>query len=188
MRREGFVLGEGSWLFVVEELESALGRGAKPLAEIMGYGSTCEAFHRVALGKPDEAARAMQTSLEDARIAPEQIDYVNLHGTGTQLNDPLETAAVKLALGTSAQSTLMSATKSQIGHAQGASGAAGIAATIAAMHNGFAPPTINLDEADPRCDLDYVPHHARAAGIETALCNCLGFGSKNSALVLKRCP
>lgn len=186
MRREGFVLGEGSWLFVVEELETALGRGAKPIAEIAGYGSTCEAFHRVALGAPDEAARAMQMSLQDAHVAPDQIDYVNLHGTGTQLNDPLETAAVKLALGTHAQSTLMSATKSQIGHPQGASGAAGVAATIAAMHNGFVPPTINLDEADPRCDLDYVPNHARKASIETALCNCLGFGSKNSAIVLKK--
>ena len=188
VRREGFVLGEGAWLFVVEELETALSRGARPLAEIMGYGATCEAFHRVALGEPDEAARAMQMSLQDANIAPEHIDYVNLHGTGTQLNDPLETAAVKLALGRHAQSTLMSATKSQIGHPQGASGAAGIAATIAAMHNGFAPPTLNLDEADPRCDLDYVPHKARAANIETALCNCLGFGSKNSALVLQKCP
>ena len=184
--RDGFVLGEGAWMFVVEEKETALRRGAKIWAEIAGYGATCEAFHRVALSEPDEPARAMQMALDDAEISPEAIDYVNLHGTGTAQNDPMETAAVKLALGHHAASTCMSATKSQIGHAQGASGAAGVAATLAAMHGGFVPPTINLEHADEACDLDYVPNVARAADVKTALCNCLGFGSKNAALVLKR--
>jgi 3-oxoacyl-[acyl-carrier-protein] synthase II len=184
--RDGFVLGEGAWMFVVEERESALARGAKIWAEIAGYGATCEAYHRVALGAPDEAARAMQLALDDAHVAPAEIDTVNLHGTGTQLNDPLETAAVKMVLGARAGSTPMSATKSQIGHPQGASGAAGVAATLAAMHDDFLPPTINMETPDENCDLDYVANTARAGKIETALCNCLGFGSKNAALVLRK--
>ncbi|MBV9468774.1 MAG: beta-ketoacyl-[acyl-carrier-protein] synthase family protein, partial [Abitibacteriaceae bacterium] len=130
--RDGFVLGEGAWIYVVEELEHARARGAKLWAEIAGYGSTCEAYHRVALGTPDEAARAMRLAFKDADVPPEAVDYANLHGTGTNLNDPLETAAVKIALGANAYHTPMSATKSQIGHPQGASGAAGIAATLAA--------------------------------------------------------
>jgi 3-oxoacyl-[acyl-carrier-protein] synthase II len=185
--RDGFILGEGAWMFVIEERESALARGAKIWAEIAGYGATCEAFHRVSLGEPHEAARAMQMALDDAQVSPQEIDYANLHGTGTQLNDPLETAAVKIALGTHAGSTPMSATKSQIGHPQGASGAAGIAATLAAMHHDFLPPTINLETTDGTCDLDYVANTSRAAKVQTALCNCLGFGSKNAALVLKKC-
>lgn len=184
--RDGFVLGEGAWIFVIEEWEHAKARGAKMWAEIAGHGSTCEAFHRVALGAPDEAARAMQLALQDANVAPDAMDYVNLHGTGTMLNDPLETAAVKLALGEQAYRIPMSATKSQIGHPQGASGAAGVAATIASMAGGFVPPTINLDDAADGCDLDYVPQQARIAQVQTALCNCLGFGSKNSALVIKQ--
>lgn len=184
--RDGFVLGEGAWMFVVEEMEHALSRGAKIWAEIAGYGATCEAFHRVALGEPDEAARAMTMALQDANISPEQIEYSNLHGTGTQLNDPLETAAVKLALGKTAFAIPMSSTKSQIGHPQGASGAAGIAATIAGMHGNFAPPTINLETSDESCDLDYVPNTSREYSFETALCNCLGFGSKNAAIVLRK--
>ncbi len=185
--RDGFVLGEGAWMFVVEERELALARGAKIWAEIAGYGATCEAFHRVALGQPDEAARAMQMALDDAQVSASEIDYANLHGTGTQLNDPLETAAVKIALGAHARSTPMSATKSQIGHPQGASGAAGVAATLAAMHHDFLPPTINLKTPDENCDLDYVANVSRTGKVETALCNCLGFGSKNAALVLKKC-
>jgi len=184
--RSGFILGEGAWILVVEEAEHAKARGAKVWAEIAGYGATCEAYHRVALGSPEEAARAMQLALRDATVKPDEIDYVNLHGTGTELNDPLETGAVKLAIGEHARNIPMSATKSQIGHPQGASGAAGVAATIAAMHEGFVPPTINLDHADERCDLDYVANSARPAKVQTALCNCLGFGSKNAALVLKR--
>jgi 3-oxoacyl-[acyl-carrier-protein] synthase II len=184
--RDGFVLGEGAWIFVIEEQATALARGAKPLAEIAGYGATCEAFHRVALGAPDEAARAMKMALDDAQVLSQEIDYANLHGTGTQLNDPLETAAIKIALGARAGSTPMSATKSQIGHPQGASGAAGVAATLAAMQNDFLPPTINLQTPDETCDLDYVANVSRAGEVETALCNCLGFGSKNAALVLKK--
>ncbi|BCM88589.1 3-oxoacyl-[acyl-carrier-protein] synthase 2 [Abditibacteriota bacterium] len=184
--RDGFVLGEGAWMFVVEEREAALRRGARIRAELCGYGATCEAYHRVALKEPDEAARAMTMALADANIAPSEVDYVNLHGTATAANDPLETAAVKIALGTYAMQTPMSSTKSQIGHAQGASGAAGVAATIAGMEGGFIPPTINLDKPDPACDLDYVPHQSRPGHIEWALANCLGFGSKNAALVLRR--
>jgi 3-oxoacyl-[acyl-carrier-protein] synthase II len=184
--RDGFVLGEGAWMFVVEEAEHARARGAKVLCEVAGYGATCEAFHRVALGAPDEAARAMTLALEDANLEAAQVDYVNLHGTGTQLNDPLETTAVKMAFGARAQAIPTSATKSQIGHPQGASGAAGVAAAIAAMTEGFVPPTINLDTPAEGCDLDYVSNTARAADVQTALSNCLGFGSKNAALVLRR--
>ena len=125
-------------------------------------------------------------ALEDAGIAPNQVDYVNLHGTSTVLNDKIETTAVKIALGDHAYQTPMSATKSQLGHPQGASGAAGIGAALCAMTTGVIPPTINLDEPDPDCDLDYVPNVARKGEINVALCNCIGFGSKNSALVLQR--
>ncbi len=184
--RDGFVLGEGSWMFVLEERESALARGATIRAEICGYGATCEAYHRVALKEPDEAARAMTLALKDAGITARELDYVNLHGTATPLNDPLETAAVKLAMGARAFDLPMSSTKSQIGHPQGASGAAGVAATLAGMEGGFAPPTINLDNPDPACDLDYVALASRKADIEWALANCLGFGSKNAALVVRR--
>ncbi len=184
--RDGFVLGEGAWMFVLEERESALARGATIRAELCGYGATCEAFHRVAIKEPDEAARAMTLAMKDANIDAAQLDYVNLHGTATPLNDPLETAAVKMAMGARAFATPMSSTKSQIGHSQGASGAAGIAAIIAGMEGGFAPPTINLDNPDPACDLDYVALASRPANIEWALANCLGFGSKNAALVVRR--
>ncbi len=185
--RDGFVLGEGAWIFTLESEERALARGATIWAEIAGYGTTCEAYHRVALSEPDEGARAMKMALDDAQTSPEAVDYVNLHGTATALNDPLETAAVKMALGDHAFQIPMSATKSQIGHAQGASGAAGVAAALAALREGIIAPTINLENAAPECDLDYVPNTARAANVEIALCNCLGFGSKNAALVLKSC-
>ncbi len=185
--RDGFVLGEGAWMFTLEEEEAALARGAKIWARVGGYGASCEAFHRVALCDPAEAARAMKMALDDAGVDAARIGYVNLHGTGTQQNDPLETQAVKLALGEpQAARTPMSGTKSQVGHPQGASGAAGIAAALAALNEGFLPPTINLEHPDPACDLDYVPQKSRAAQIEAALCNCLGFGSKNAALVLTR--
>jgi len=183
--RDGFVLGEGAWIFVVEEREHARQRGAKIWAEIAGYGATCEAFHRVALNEPDEAARAMTLAIEDAGLSRADIDYANLHGTATQLNDPLETAALKMALEKYA-AIPCSSVKSQIGHPQGASGAAGVAVAIAAMHEGFLAPTINLQNPDPACDLDYVPNVSRRADVEIALCNCLGFGSKNASLVLKR--
>jgi 3-oxoacyl-[acyl-carrier-protein] synthase II len=184
--RDGFVVAEGSWMFVLEEYEHARARGAKILAEVAGYGSTCEAFHRVRLQEcGEEPARAIQMAMEDAGITATDIDYVNLHGTSTQLNDRIETRALKLALGEKAYRTPMSSLKSQIGHPQGACGAAGIAATLVAMHHRQVPPTINLEVPDPECDLDYVPDAGRSVEIEHAVCNCIAFGSKNSTLVLR---
>jgi 3-oxoacyl-[acyl-carrier-protein] synthase II len=185
--RDGFVLAEGSWMFVVEEYEHARARGARIYAEIAGYASTCEAFHRVRLSEsPEEPARAVTEALGEAGLSPEDVNYVNLHGTGTELNDRVETRALKLALGERARQIPMSALKSQIGHPQGATGAAGVAATLVAMEHGQIPPTINLEVPDAECDLDYVPDVGRKVQIENAICNCVGFGSKNSALVLRR--
>ena len=186
--RDGFVLAEGAWMFVLEEYEHARARGAKMLAEICGYGSTCEAFHRVRLQEcGEEPARAIGLAMKEAGIGPQDVHYVNLHGTSTQLNDRIETRALKLALGEHAREVPMSALKSQIGHPQGACGAAGVAATIVAMQSGQIPPTINLETPDPVCDLDYVPDVGRKKMIEHAVCNCIAFGSKNSALVLRHC-
>lgn len=185
--RSGIVLGEGAWVYVLEERERALKRGARIYAEVSGYGSTCDAYHRVRLEETgDEPARAMTLALEDAGRSPLDVDYVNLHGTSTQLNDRIETQALKVAFGERARRIPMSATKSQIGHPQGASGAAGLGAALCAMQTNIIPPTINLDEPDPDCDLDYVPNQAREAQVRTALCNCIGFGSKNSALVVEK--
>jgi len=185
--RDGFVLAEGAWMFVLEEYEHAHARGAKILAEICGYGSTCEAFHRVRLQEcGEEPARAIGLAMSEAGIGPDDVQYVNLHGTSTQLNDRIETRALKLALGERAPEVPMSALKSQIGHPQGACGAAGVAATVVAMHTQQLPPTINLDNPDPECDLDYVPTIGRKKAIEHAICNCIAFGSKNSALVLRK--
>jgi len=176
--RDGFVLAEGSWMFVLEEFEHAKSRGAKIYAEITGYAATCEAFHRVRMSdSPEEPA---------SKIEPQDIQYVSLHGTSTEMNDRVETRAVKLALGGHAYKIPMSGLKSQIGHAQGACGSASVAATLIAMEHGTIPPTINLDQPDPACDLDYVPDVGRKASIEHAVCNCVGFGSKNSALVLRK--
>jgi 3-oxoacyl-[acyl-carrier-protein] synthase II len=187
LNRSGIVLGEGAWIYVLEELEHAKDRGARIYAEIAGYGATCDAYHRVRLEETgDEPARAMKLALADAGREPAEVDYVNLHGTSTILNDRIETSALKLALNGRAITTPMSATKSQIGHPQGASGAAGLGAALCAMHTGMIPPTINLDEPDPQCDLDYVANEARKADVRIALCNCIGFGSKNSALVVER--
>lgn len=185
--RSGIVLGEGAWIYVLEELDHARNRGAKIYAEITGYGATCDAYHRVRLAEDgDEPARAMKIALADAGREPKDVDYVNLHGTSTLLNDRIETSAMKLAFDGYAARIPMSATKSQIGHPQGASGAAGIAAALCAMHTHKIPPTINLDEPDPACNLDYVPNEAREADVQIALCNCIGFGSKNSALVIEK--
>ena len=187
--RDGFVIAEGSWMFLLEEYEHARARGARIYAEIAGYGSTCEAFHRVRLQEcGEEPARAMQIAMTEAGILEEQINYANLHGTSTQLNDRIETRALKLALGEHAHKIPMSAVKSQIGHPQGASGAAGLAATLVAMHHAQVPPTINLEQPDPECDLDYTPDAGRKASIEYALCNCIAFGSKNSAMVVRVMP
>jgi 3-oxoacyl-[acyl-carrier-protein] synthase II len=185
--RDGFVLAEGSWMFVMEDYEHAKARGARIYAEIIGYGASCEAFHRVRMSDaPDEPARAITLALDEAQLSPEDIQYVSLHGTSTEMNDRVETKAVKLALADHAYKIPMSGLKSQIGHAQGACGAASVASTLIAMEHGRIPPTINLDKPDPDCDLDYVPDVGRRAQIEHAICNCVGFGSKNSALVLSR--
>jgi 3-oxoacyl-[acyl-carrier-protein] synthase II len=185
--RSGIVLGEGAWLYVLEERERAVKRGARIYAEVTGYGATCDAYHRVRLEENgEEPARAMCLAMAEARRTPEEIDYVNLHGTSTLLNDRIETHALKLAFREQAARIPMSATKSQIGHPQGASGAAGVGAALCAMQTGVIPPTINLDEPDPACDLDYVPNRAREARVRVALCNCIGFGSKNSALIIEK--
>jgi 3-oxoacyl-[acyl-carrier-protein] synthase II len=185
--RSGIVLGEGAWIYLLEELGHATKRGAKIYAEITGYGATCDAYHRVRLAEDgNEPARAMRLALADAGRDTLHVDYVNLHGTSTQLNDRIETSALKLAFDCQAKRIPMSATKSQIGHPQGASGAAGLGAALCAMHTNRIPPTINLDKPDPACDLDYVPNCAREANVQVALCNCIGFGSKNSALVIER--
>jgi 3-oxoacyl-[acyl-carrier-protein] synthase II len=185
--RSGMVLGEGAWIYVFEELNHALARGAQIYAEVIGYGATCDAYHRVRLAEDGaEPARAMRLALNDAGLEAKDLDYINLHGTSTVLNDRIETSALKLAFDGHAARIPMSATKSQIGHPQGASGAAGLGAALCAMHKHRIPPTINLEEPDPHCDLDYVPNEAREANVKTALCNCIGFGSKNSALVVQR--
>lgn len=185
--RDGFVLAEGSWMFVLEDYDHAKARGAKIYAEITGYGATCEAYHRVRMSEsPEEPARAITLALDESGIAPEDTQYVSLHGTSTEMNDRVETRAIKVALGDHAYKIPMSGLKSQIGHAQGACGSASVAATLIAMEHGFVPPTINLDSPDPECDLDYVPDVGRKVSIEHAVCNCVGFGSKNSALVLKK--
>lgn len=187
--RDGFVIGEGSWMFVLESYERALARGVHIYGEIAGYGSTCEAFHRVRLEENgEEPARAIGLAMEQAGVSAEQVGYVNLHGTATVLNDRIETRALKLALGPRAYQTPCSALKSMIGHPQGACGAAGVAATLLAMRDDCLPPTINLDVSDPDCDLDYIPARYRPARVDHAVCNCIAFGSKNSALVISRLP
>jgi len=185
--RDGFVLGEGSWFFVLERLEHALARGAHIYGEIAGYGSTCEAYHRVRLEEcGEEPARAIGLALADAGVPACAIEYLQYHGTSTELNDRIETKAVRLAFGDHAQRLPGSALKSMIGHPQGACGAAAVAATLLAMRDGVLPPTINLDAPDPQCDLDYVTETGRKMDIEYAVSNCIAFGSKNSALVLRR--
>lgn len=187
--RDGFVVGEGAWFFVLEEYEKAKARGAHIYGEIGGYGSTCEAFHRVRLEEcGEEPARAMTLALEEGNVPIDGVQYVSLHGTSTELNDRIETTALKLAFGDHAYRLAGSSIKSMIGHPQGACGAAGVAATLLAMRDGVAPPTINLDSPDPACDLDYIPNQARKMDIENAVANCIAFGSKNSALLLKRVP
>jgi 3-oxoacyl-[acyl-carrier-protein] synthase II len=185
--RDGFILGEGAWMFVLEDREHALSRQASILGELCGYGSTCDAYHRVQIAPQlNEPVRAIELALHDAGLAKQQIDYVNLHGTSTELNDRMETAAMHRCFGERALSVPMSSTKSMLGHPQGACGAAGLAATILCMRRGVVHPTINLDDPDPQCDLDYVPSQARRADVQAALCNCIAFGSKNSALVVSR--
>jgi len=185
--RDGFVIAEGSWILILEEMERAKARGAKIYGEIAGYGSTCEAFHRVRLDEcGEEPARAMTMAMKAAGIGPEAVDYVNYHGTSTELNDRIETRAMKLAFGDRAYKVPGSALKSLIGHPQGACGAAGISTTLLAMRDGVAPPTLNVDVPDPECDLDYIPAESRKLDIEYSVSNCIAFGSKNSAMVLRK--
>jgi 3-oxoacyl-[acyl-carrier-protein] synthase II len=185
--RDGFVLSEGAWIFVMEHAERAEARGAPIYAEVAGYGSTCDAYHRVRMDDSgEEPARAMKLAMNDAGLDPSEVDYLNYHGTATDLNDRIETRAVKLAFGKRAATLPGSGTKSMIGHPQGACGAAGVAATLMAFRDDVLPPTINLDNPDPECDLDYVSEIGRRARLNAAVCNTIAFGSKNSALVLKR--
>lgn len=185
--RDGFVLGEGAWILTLERLERAKARGARVYATVEGYGSTCDAYHRVQMD-PDgvEIVRCIELALSRARCAPQDVGYVSFHGTSTVLNDAVESRCVRQVFGTTADRIAGSSIKSMIGHPQGASGAAGIVASAMAMSEGLLPPTINLQNQDPDCNLDYVPHVARKASTDFALCNCLGFGSKNSAIVLGR--
>jgi 3-oxoacyl-[acyl-carrier-protein] synthase II len=184
--RDGFVLGEGAWLFVLESRDRAIARGAKIYAEITGYGSTCEAYHRVAV-KADgvEPARAMKLALEESGIASSRVPCIQLHGTGTKMNDSVETKAVRLLFGPEAGSLSTSALKSMIGHPQGACGAAGVMAGIFTLEEQFVPPTINYENPDPECDLDYTPNRGVERDVPYVLCNTIAFGSKNSALVLR---
>jgi 3-oxoacyl-[acyl-carrier-protein] synthase II len=185
--RDGFVLGEGAWMLTIESEDRARARGAHIYAVVEGYASTCDAYHRVQMA-PDgtEIVRAMTRAIEKSGRALEEIGYVNYHGTSTVLNDAIESRCVREVFGAHGDRLAGSSTKSMIGHPQGASGAAGVVTAALAMDRGFLPPTINQFEPDPACDLDYLPNTGRRAEVEAALCNCLGFGSKNSALVIGR--
>ena len=185
--RDGFVLGEGSWMMTLELEARARARGARVYATIDGYGSTCDAYHRVQMDPDGEQiVRCMDLAIARSGRAAEEIGYINYHGTSTQLNDAIESRCTRMAFGALADRIPGSSTKSMIGHPQGASGAAGVVATALALSRGFLPPTINQTTPDPNCDLDVIPNEGRAVQAEAALCNCLGFGSKNSALVLGR--
>jgi 3-oxoacyl-[acyl-carrier-protein] synthase II len=185
--RDGFVLGEGAWMVVVEREDRARARGAPIYASIEGYASTCDAYHRVQMA-PDgeEIIRALSLAIERSGRSPEEIGYIAYHGTSTVLNDAVESRMTRQVFGPSAEKVAGSSVKSMIGHPQGASGAAGIVSAALAITRNFLPPTINLVDPDPSCDLDYLPNQGRPAAVEAALCSCLGFGSKNSALVIGR--
>jgi 3-oxoacyl-[acyl-carrier-protein] synthase II len=185
--RDGFVLGEGAWMVVLEREDRARARGARIYVSIDGYGSTCDAYHRVQMA-PDgkEIVRAMTLAIERSGRRREDVGYVSYHGTSTLLNDAVESRSVRQVFGDHAERVPGSSVKSMIGHPQGASGAAGIVTAALAIDRGFLPPTINQLNPDPDCDLDYIPNVGRTAAPEAALCNCLGFGSKNSAIVIGR--
>ena len=185
--RDGFVLGEGAWMLVLEREDRARARGATIYASIDGYASTCDAYHRVQMAPAgEEIVRAMALAMERAGRRADAIGYVSYHGTSTALNDAVESRCVRQVFGAHADQLAGSSVKSMIGHPQGASGAAGVVTAALAMSRGFLPPTINQQEADPVCDLDVIPNQGRAGDVEAALCNCLGFGSKNSAIVIGR--
>ena len=185
--RDGTVVGEGAGVLVLESLEHAPARGAQILAEVKGYSLTCDAFH---ISSPREdgssAARAMSNALQDGKLEPGQVDYVAAHGTGTPMNDAIETKAIKLALGEAAYDVPISSIKSMTGHTLGAAGALSSIAAIKAMYEGFIPPTINLDTPDPSCDLDYVPNTPRPAQVKVAMANGFGFGGQNASVVFQK--
>lgn len=185
--RSGFVMGEGAGVLVLETLEHAQARGAKIYGELAGFGATDDAYHITAPSPEGKAAtRAMQLALEDAGVRPEEVDYINAHGTSTELNDKTETMALKKVFGDHARKLAISSTKSMTGHLLGAAGGVELIATLLCMENGFIHPTINHETSDPECDLDYVPNVARTAQIQCALSNSLGFGGHNAVVVAKR--
>ncbi|MDC1122158.1 beta-ketoacyl-ACP synthase II [Nitrospinaceae bacterium] len=185
--REGFVLAEGCWMLILEELEHAKKRGADIIAEMLGYGTTCDAYHRVAI-MPDgkQSSRALRLAMKDARVNKEEVNYINFHGTSTLLNDKVETLAVKKTFNGKALSIPSSSTKSMVGHPQGASGALGVSVSALSLKNGFMTPTINMETPDPECDMDYISNIGREKRMDIAISNCISFGSKNSSIVLKR--
>ena len=185
--RDGFVLGEGAWMLALEREDRARARGARIYAVVEGYGSTCDAYHRVQMA-PDgaEIVRAISIAIDRSGRHLDEIGYISYHGTSTIINDAVESRCVRQVFGDRAGCVPGSSVKSMIGHPQGASGAAGIVTAALAINRGLLPPTINLRDPDPACDLDFVPNQGRPAKIDAALCNCLGFGSKNSAIVIGR--
>jgi 3-oxoacyl-[acyl-carrier-protein] synthase II len=185
--RDGFILSEGSGLLVIEELEFARARGAKIYAEVIGFGASGDAYHMAAPAPDGEgAARCMQMALDDAGIKPGQVQYINAHGTSTELNDKYETQAIKTVFGDHAYKLAVSSTKSITGHLLGAAGGVEAAYTVLTLHNQVMPPTMNYEERDPDCDLDYVPNTARKAQMDIALSNSFGFGGTNGTLVFKK--
>lgn len=185
--RGGFVMGEGCGILLLEELDHALARGAKIYAEVLGYGATCDAYHMTA-PRPDGSggAKAMALALADGGVSPEQVDYINAHGTSTHLNDSGETTAVKTVFGDHAYHLMMSSTKSMTGHTLGAAGAIEAIFTALSLHHGYVPATINYQVPDPECDLDVVPNTGRTADIRYALSNSLGFGGHNGSILFKK--
>lgn len=185
--RDGFIIGEGAGVLILEELEHAKSRGAKIYAEIVGYGLTCDAYHMTApVPGGAGAARAMELALKDAGITPELVDYINAHGTSTPPNDSTETKAIKKALGDSAYKVAISSTKSMTGHLLGGSGGIEAVASVMATAHDKIPPTINLENPDPECDLDYVPHQGREQTVNVAMSNSFGFGGHNATLVFRK--
>ncbi len=185
--RDGFVMAEGAGIIILEDAEHAKKRGARVYAELIGYGMSADAFHLTA---PTEdgagAALAMKQALKDAGVSPNAVDYINAHGTSTPLGDVAETKAVKKTFGDHARKLLISSTKSQLGHLLGASGGVEAVATCMAIHRNLVPPTINLDDPDPECDLDYVPHRARDLHVNCAMSNSFGFGGHNACLLFRK--
>jgi beta-ketoacyl-acyl-carrier-protein synthase II len=185
--RDGFVMGEGSGIVILEELEFAKARGAKIYAEVIGYGMSGDANHITAPAPGGEGAvRAIRAALKDANIAPEQVDYINAHGTSTELNDKFETMAIKTVFGERAKQIPISSNKSMTGHALGATGAIEIIASVLTINNSLIPPTINYETQDPECDLDYVPNKARPQAVNIAMSNSFGFGGHNAILLVKK--